>query len=263
MVDPQGRVIFSEVVSNAVWRIGVDGEIEKLVAGRHSHAIEWDGQGRLHGEHVAYDAAADHWTKSVWTLDATGRLTEGALPGGALDPLKSIADGFAAGQGRARAPDGSLWAVDGARLRRITPDGRVATVGGDPLGGVSHGEHPRLLGVALRPGGSVLVADYDHHCIREVGPDGRVSVFFRSGLLWSPSGVATAGGTVYVLESRPEQVSAPLEALGPAVRVRRIGPEGPVETLAAVKGSVVARALVAVLAAVVVFLVIFVVRRSG
>lgn len=255
-------MIFSEVVSNTVWRIGADGELEKLVAGRHSHAIGWDAQGRLHGEHVAYDAANDRWTKSLWTLDAAGRLTEGAPSGNPLDPLENIADGFAAGQGRARAPDGSLWAVDGARLRRITPDGRVATVGGDPLGGISHGERPRLLGVALRPGGSVLVADYDHHCIREVRPDGRVSVLFRSGLLWSPSGVATAGGAVYVLESRPESVSAPLETLVSAIRVRRIGPDGSVETLAVVKGSLAARMIVAGLAAVVVVLVIFVVRRG-
>lgn len=213
-MDSQGRVVFSEVVSNAVWRIGADGELEKLVAGRHG-------------------------------------------------ALEKIAEGFAARQGQARAPDGSLWAVDGARLRRIAPDGRVATVGGDPLGGVSHGEPPRLRGVALRPDGSALVADYDHHCIREVKPDGRVSVLFRSGLLWSPSGVATAGGAVYLLESRPESVSAPLEALGSAVRVRRIAPDGSVETLAVVEGSRVARAVVVVVAAAVVVLVVFAVRREG
>lgn len=262
-MDSQGRVIFSEVVSNSVWRIGSSGELEKLVSGRHSHAIRRDAKGHLHGEHVTYDAATEQWSRSLWSLDPEGRLREGTPPGAAPDPLEVIADGFAAGQGRARAADGSLWVVDGARVRRIAPDGRVTTVGGDPLGGVDHGEHPRLLGVALRPDGSALVADYDHHCVREVGPDGRVSVFFRSGLLWSPSGVATDGDTVYVLEGRPEAVSAPLEALGPAVRVRKISPDGEVETLAAVEGSVVARAVVAGLAAVVVLLVILAVRREA
>ncbi len=260
VVDRQGQVIFSEVVSNSVWRIGPGGELERLVSGRHSHAIGWDGQGRLRGEHVAYEPATAHWSKSYWTLDPAGRLTESAPPG---NTLETIADGFATGQGRAWAPDGAIWVVDGARLRRIAPGGQVSTVGGDPLGGVGHGEHPRLLGVALRPNGSALVADYDHHSIREVGPDGRVSVFFQSGLLWSPSGVATAGGAVYVLESRPERASAPLEALGPAVRVRKIGADCAVETLAVVGGSWVARAVVAGLAAVVVLLVILIVRRQA
>ena len=258
MLDGQGRVIFSEVVSNSVWRIGPGGELEKLVSGRHSHPIQLDGQGRLHGEHVTYDAATGQWSRSLWTLDSEGRLMEGAPSSGALE---RIADGFTLRQGRAWAPDGSLWVVDGARLRRIAPDGSVSTIGGDPLGGVDHGEHPRLLGVALRPGGGAFVADYDHHCVREVAPDGRVSVFFKSGLLWSPSGVATAGGAVYVLEGRPERASAPLEALGPAVRVRKVGPDGAVETLAAVGGSRAARAVAAGLVVVVVLLAILVIRR--
>lgn len=102
--------------------------------------------------------------------------------------------------------------------------GWTAREAGEPAGDVFDRQ-----GQVRTPGGSSLVADYDHHCIREIAPDGRVATFFRSGLLWSPTSVATTGEAVYVLERRPETVAVPLEALSAAVRVRKIGPGGKVE----------------------------------
>ena len=252
---------------NTVWRIA-GRSVVPLVRHRHSHEIWQDAAGAVYGEDAAYDAPRNRWLIGLWRLDPAGRLAEllpltdrppagcgplhdaagnsyafaGPRAGRGLilvrrDPagaVVEVAHGFQGVNGKAWAPDGALWVADGAAVRRIAPDGGVRTMGGDPLAGVPHGDHPRLLGVAPLPGGGALVADYDHRVVREIKPDGRVVDRWRGGLLWAPAGIAVSGGAVYLLEARPEQVSVFLEALGPAVRVRRIAADGGVTTLAAV-----------------------------
>jgi hypothetical protein len=197
VVDGEGRVTFSEVSGNTVWRIA-GREVVALVRHRHSHAIWQDAAGAVYGEDLAYDAPRDRWLTGFWRLDPAGRLEE-------LLPLSD------------RPPAGA---------------------------------HPRLLGLAVMPEGGALVADYDHRVLREITPDGRVVDRWHGGLLWAPAGVAVSRGMVYLLEARPEQISVFLEALGPAVRVRRISADGTVTTLAAVGGRTMTWILLPVAAAI-------------
>jgi streptogramin lyase len=226
VVDPQGRVVFSEVTTNSVWRLENDGRLVKLVTGRHSHEISLDGQGTLHGEHVVYDQG--RWLRSLWSLNPAGRVETKA----AGEPPKPA--GLAAVNARVRGPEGALYVTDGQAVRRIDPDGQVVTLGGDPLAGVSHGEHPRLLGLAVR-NGSVLVADADHGVVLEITPGGEVVDRWRSGPLWAPAGIAVSDGNIYLLESRPENLLMLLERIGPWARVRRWR-GGELETIAVAGG---------------------------
>lgn len=246
VVDPQGRVVFSEVITNSVWRVEKDGEPVRLVTGRHSHDLFLDAQGALHGEHVVYDQG--RWLQSLWRLDPSGRFEAPSVP--AMDVVRAQrrSEKLAAVNARVWGPEGELYVTDGQAVRRIDPDGKVITLGGDPLAGVSHGEHPRLLGLAVTATRTLLVADADHGVIREIAPGYDAVELFRSGPLWSPAGVTFApNGDIYVLESRPENLLMLLERIGPWARVRKWKGDG-LDTVAVLGGWGKAVALAMILA---------------
>jgi sugar lactone lactonase YvrE len=274
VVDPQGRVVFSEVETNTVWRIE-QGRPVPILKGKHSHEIYGDGQGNLYGEHLEYRPAGERWLLSLWKLTPRGReivllppMDAASLPPG-LGPLRDRqgntwafrngfqkvnemslyrrapdgrtvavaggppghADGrgraarFTTAQGKAFGPDGSLYVADGGTVRRITPDGTVTTLGGNPLGGLSHGRRPQLFGLAVGEKGRVFVADFDHGVVREIGLDGKVRERFRSDRFWAATGVATARGALYVLETRPEALTL-MGRTGAAARVWKVAADG-------------------------------------
>ncbi len=149
--------------------------------------------------------------------------------------------------GLALAPDGTVYvsSYSGARtLRAIAPDGTISTVagGGSPTDGVGDGgpalgarfTGPHALLVA-RDGG-LLVADDQGNRVRRIAPDGTISTLAGTGLATStgdgglataatirfPTGIAEAAdGSLYVAEFQGH-------------RVRRIRPDGRIETVAGV-----------------------------
>lgn len=123
-----------------------------------------------------------------------------------------------------------------ARIRRVTPDGRVSTIAGSGSGYVDGtGIFARFnspTGVAMRGDGNIVVADYGNNRIRLLTPTGTATTIAGSGVYGSangngrnasfarPSGVAIdASGNLYVLDA------------GTSI-VRQIDPKGNVRTLA-------------------------------
>jgi hypothetical protein len=122
--------------------------------------------------------------------------------GGRIDGTGSEA-GFSRPRLLLRDPERRcLYAMDGACLRRISPDsGQVETLGIYPLGG-PRSLWPRLLGLAL-DGDRVLAADYDYGCVWEIREDGTPpSQMWQSRKGWAPAGIASSNGKVYILEHR-------------------------------------------------------------
>src|SRR5262249_50589079 len=125
-------------------------------------------------------------------------------------------------------------------VRKVMPDGSVTTLARgiavpDCPSDLPPGTEapPHLRGLAVDARGAVYVAATGCRCVLKVTPDGGVTTFLRAQSPWSPTGVAAAGGAVYVLEhSNPAA-----EGAGPgqgAPRVRVVAPDGTVATLATV-----------------------------
>ena len=141
------------------------------------------------------------------------------------------------------AADGSLYIVDtnDHRIRRVGPDGTISTVAGTGTRGAGGDGGPAIQAdldnprdVAVGPDGSLYIADFYNHRVRQVRPDGIMTTVAGTGVagrngdggpatqaeLRMPAGVAVAAdGTIYVAD-RGNQ------------RIRRVGTDGRITTLA-------------------------------
>jgi DNA-binding beta-propeller fold protein YncE len=175
---------------------------------------------------------AGAWPAAVTTI--AGRGTPGTLDGPASRAAFSDPSGIAV------APDGRIYVADAGdsnRVRRIDPDGLVVTLAGgagerllDGPRGMAAFHTPS--GLAFAADGTLFVADTGNHAIRRVTPDGAVTTLAGTGARGyrdgdavdaafdGPMGVAVApDGAVYVADTYND-------------RIRRIGPDGRVTTVA-------------------------------
>ena len=267
VVDAQGRVHFSALTS--VWRIDPDGRLTQArpVGERHTHELAVDAQGTVYGEDSYYEPGPGTYRAAIWRLTSAGRFswvlppTPAPLPAGTSlwrdragrtyyvsNPpgstetllLRRERDGRATrllGSPRAVAayrqeminihgagvigPDGAFYFHHGGLLRKVAPDGRVLTLARDVP--------ERSFGLAVEPGGAVLVADFGGRRVLRIASDGRRSVALASEAPWAPTGVAVRGPDLYVLEGRQDA-----RGVTTAFRVRRAAPGGRAVTLASV-----------------------------
>lgn len=139
--------------------------------------------------------------------------------------------------GIAAAADGTIYVSDAHRIRRIAPGGLVSTLAGSGEAGFADGpgaaarfDTPSAL--AIDAAGTLYVADTGNHAIRCVAPDGRVTTLAGTGepgLADGPGASARFNGPVGIA----------LDPSGRLVvadtyndRIRAIGPDGRVETMA-------------------------------
>jgi sugar lactone lactonase YvrE len=164
-------------------------------------------------------------------------------PAGVIDTvaggLKGHADGngrnaqFTGVDGMAWLPDGSLLLVDGARLRRLKPDGTVQSVT-PPLTEFRWDQD--LMGASVATDGSVYVADFSGRRVLRV--DGaKVDTVATTGGYWAPTGVLASADGIHTLE----HPRAPLGILGdlgvgPYLRVRLARPDGSTQVVARIWG---------------------------
>ena len=175
------------------------------------------------------------WTGEVRLLagDGVRGMREGT-------PLQAR---FSDPYGIARAEDGTLFVADGGdsnRIRRIGPDGVVATWAGsvegfrDGAGAAAAFNTPS--GIALDGAGNLYVADTGNHAIRKIAPGGLVTTLAGTGMAGfrdghgaqaqfnGPVGVAVdKSGQVYVADTYND-------------RIRVIRTDGVVVTLAGGEG---------------------------
>lgn len=236
VMDSQGNVFYTDL--EKVWKITPSGQRSVVVPGVHTHELALDAAGNLFGEHLWYEGdATKKWGHYVWRLAPDGRLSR-VIPRteGFLTHYSFVRDGqgtmyFAEGDPRTvirmrkvdgkvilhsagpfrdirwmhARPDGSLYVVDGANLRRVRPDGKVQTVSM----GLSEKsialfpvqDHHRVMGLWTDAPGNAYVAVFGGRVVKKVTPDGSVSVVARSAAPWSPTGgVIAPDGSLWLLE---------------------------------------------------------------
>jgi hypothetical protein len=278
LVNRQGEIYFADVQRNRVWLITTRGTLIPVLSGKHSHALWLDQADNVFGEHVWLEDGhwrSSHWqltgkeqlielgappapgavllrdeTDNIFIVESTAeqlRLLK-RTPSGQVTLLAGGPRGYADGVGAtarfevieamALGRDGALYLRDRSCLRRVSPQGAVTTVGGQPLAGIPRGPQPRILGLAVDEHGNVFVADTEQSVLRKLSPDGRSETVLDTGWFWRPAGVTLANGELYVLECAPESALGIFAALGlgPYLRVQKLTADNRLSTLATVWG---------------------------
>ncbi|HEX6369715.1 MAG TPA: RHS repeat-associated core domain-containing protein [Longimicrobium sp.] len=151
-------------------------------------------------------------------------------------------DAYVGAEAIAHAPDGSLYVADRwhNRVRRVAPDGVITTIAGTGAWGFSGDGGPALqarldepMSIALGPDGSVYVGDWNFR-IRRIAPDGIITTIAGTGVrgFGGDDGPATAAklGLPTALAVAPDGGIYVADYLNH--RVRRIGPDGVISTVA-------------------------------
>jgi RHS repeat-associated protein len=139
------------------------------------------------------------------------------------------------------APDGSLYLADtfNERVRRIGPDGIITTVAGTGTEGYNGDTIPatsaQLRGptaVAVGPDGSLYIADNFNQRVRRVDTAGLITTIAGTGAVGNDGdgGRATAATLIHLNDLAVAPDGALYLATGS--RVRRIGPDGIITTVA-------------------------------
>jgi hypothetical protein len=144
----------------------------------------------------------------------------------------------------AALPDGSVLVAEATEVVRVAQDGTTEVVAGSANGGFSGDGGPATAaqlqyasGVAPLPGGGFLIADLGNERIRLVAADGTISTVAGSGSPDSPTFGGDGRPAVKARLGYPADVAATPDG-GFVIadmynyRVRRVGPDGKITTIA-------------------------------
>ena len=264
--DSRGRIFFTDIPRNIIWRLDPDGSVVAVRERTHSHALVSIADGSVYGVHVDEREAVG----SVWRIDGEGRThtllpptrdlplglqsflidTDGTMysaigwaPAGRVSLLRRrvdgiaerVAQGFTAIDGMAWAPDGAILLTDGPFLKRVQ-DSDVEILGGGALTETRWSAD--LMGVVADGSGGAFVADFAGGRILDVGRHAGVALEYAANFPWSPTGIGRDAQGLVVLEHlhMPWSVLGDLQ-VGPYLRVRRLGVDGRVITLTVLWGT--------------------------
>ena len=211
-----GTVYFVDTFSSTVWRLQQGAPLDAFVSGRNGRTLHVDHGGRIYGTHEDEDGRV-----VTWRVDAKGRMDE--LPHPAVPQY---------GHPFVVEDDGDVLRTAGASIERVSRNGAVQTIArGERLLKPRHAFLARLFGqvhghltsIAVGASGEIYVANSARNAVIRIDRDGSADEVVRSDDGWTPTGVAAAGGMLYILE------------YGRGVRVRRIDGSGTLSTVALVK----------------------------
>jgi sugar lactone lactonase YvrE len=212
-LNAQGQLFISDVGAHRIFKLDQRGRLS-VVAGTGAGGFAGDGgpatQAQLFAPHdLLFDAAgnlliADTYNQRIRRIDGQGIITTLAGNGQAA----YTGDGGPARQASLNNPQGLALDRRGNLLiadtynhvvRRVTPDGTIATLAGSVPGHGGDGgpaikaQINLTMAVAAAPDGSVYLSDAANSRIRRVAPDGTISTVAGFGPAQDTYGGGFAG----------------------------------------------------------------------
>ncbi|HEX8068653.1 MAG TPA: SMP-30/gluconolactonase/LRE family protein [Pyrinomonadaceae bacterium] len=276
VVDKEGRVFFTDT-GQGVWQIDGQGKLTYLPASLfHWMTIDEAGYFAASQKNFGgwFERVTPQGSKPALIMSSDFPLTinrDGNLyyadtrprsarivrrtPDG-KESVLAADEAFAGIAGIAASPDGSLYVTAAVRpdanaIRKITLDGKVSQFASPEIigSGRDRAVSPPpesaasyCRGLAVDAQGSVYVAATGSRRVLKITPGGDVSTILQATSPWSPTGVALFGGEVYVLEwqDAPPAQAEVRRAWIP--RVRKVGRDGKITTLATISREATAPA---------------------
>jgi sugar lactone lactonase YvrE len=228
-LDAAGNVYMAETDQHAIRKITAAGVVSTL-AGMPGSSGSADGSGdaarffrpfALVVDRAGNVFVSDQWNHTIRKITSASVVTTLAGVAGQWGDADGTgaAARFAAPSGIVLDRSDNLYVADRDNflIRKITPAGVVTTLAGrgGELRPATPSQFQGVTSLAIDGGGTVLVADPNHHAIRKVAPDGTMPVWVGappspgsadgSGAaagFRNPTGVAAAAdGNVYVADS--------------------------------------------------------------
>lgn len=265
VVSSQGVVYFTDT-GRGVWKIDAQGNLSFLPASRF-HWMALDESARFGRSPKSFGG----WFERVpledggpvlvicsdfpFTFNRDGNLyyadTRPAAPRIVRRTPEGAESVLAAGamfqdiSGIAAGADGSLYITDAnlpdtSALLKIAPDGTLTTITRNLAEMRGTAEPPPetpfgyCRGVVVDSAGVAYIAATGSRAVLRVSPQGAVSSILKTESPWSPTGMAVHHGEVYVLEWREPPAAQSEDRPAWVPRVRKIGRDGKVTTLATV-----------------------------
>jgi trimeric autotransporter adhesin len=236
-VDRQGAVYIADAGNGRVREVTPAGRISTLAQAQHPSGVAVDGQGDV------FVSTGDHRVLKVTAAGATTTVAGTGQPGFSGDGGPATSAALNGPAAVAVDPGGNLYISDirNNRVRKVAPDGTIATVAGTGVGGYSGdggaATAARLSspgGLAVDARGTLYIADTGNNRVRKVDVGGTITTLGGNGTagrsgdggrataasLRAPQGVAVGSrGDVFVADT------------GNA-RVRRVSASGTITTFA-------------------------------
>ena len=263
VLDKEGNIYFTDT-GKGVWKIDTQGKLSFLPASRF-HWMTIDAIGNFAGSQKSFGEYFERVTSKSdkpdlimcsdfpLVINKDGNIYYAVTRPGSAQIIKRTPDGkesvFASNKifefisGIAAGTDGSLYITESSKanantIRKITMDGTVSIIatfvgkdGNDlPLETVPS----YCRGLAVDSSGTIYVAATGSRSVLKINPQGKVTTILQATSPWTPTGVAIFHGEVYILEWH-DVTAENLEVRTAWIpRVRKIGLDGKVTTLATV-----------------------------
>ncbi|HEV8286664.1 MAG TPA: SMP-30/gluconolactonase/LRE family protein [Chitinophagaceae bacterium] len=263
VLDKEGNIYFTDT-GKGVWKIDTQGKLSFLPASKF-HWMTIDAIGHFAGSQKNFGEYFERVTPKSskpalimcsdfpLVVNMDGNIYYANTRSGSAKIIKRTPDGkesvFASNKifqfinGITAGADGSLYITESSNanantIRKITMDGTItiiATFVGKTSNDLPLETVPSYCrGLAVDPAGSIYVAATGSRSVLKISPQGKVTTILQATSPWTPTGVAVFNGEVYILEWH-DVSRENLEVRSTWIpRVRKIGSDGKVITLATV-----------------------------
>jgi sugar lactone lactonase YvrE len=263
VVDKEGNIYFTDT-GKGVWKIDTKGKLSFVPASKF-HWMTLDAVGSFAGSQKNFGEYFERVTSQgskpslimcsdfPLVVNTDGNIYYADTRPGSAKIIKRTPDGkesvFASNKifqfvnGITAGVDGSLYITESSNadantIRKITTDGTVtliATFVGKTGSGLPLETVPSYCrGLVVDSTGVIYVAATGSRSVLKISPQGQITTVLQENDPWTPTGVAMFNGEVYVLEWH-DVTRENLEVRSAWIpRVRKIGLDGKVVTLATV-----------------------------